>query len=253
MRSTLSPERKKVLDRIAALLALADSTTFDAEAQSAREAALRLMAAHNFQTADRNSGAGDEFEFRQIPAYFENDVWWDRIVKFKLAELNNCFPTISRSAGSRIDDHGNVTGGRVLSFNFAGRSSDIDAYEYMFGIMLRQRTKAWNDYAHAGGRDKKGAWLYGYAKGMEAKVDAMIDDLTSAMRTQGRNQLAPVSLIERARLWQIEHIGPIGDSLSTGGGGTSKDGIAAGSNVNLYRGEVGQTRPLGQQKRIGRQ
>jgi hypothetical protein len=43
----LSADRKKLIERIAKLLALADGTSYDAEAQAARETALRMTAAHN--------------------------------------------------------------------------------------------------------------------------------------------------------------------------------------------------------------
>jgi hypothetical protein len=247
----LSPERKKLLDRIAALLAVAESTTFDAEAETARALAMRLMAEHNIRQGEAAAAGRDAFEYRRIEAFFLYDVWWDRIIKFSLAKLNNCFPSMSATA--KIGKDGKVSGGgRVTHFNYCGRSSDLDAFEYMYGIVLRQRTKAWNDYAARGGGETKGQWLYGYARGLEDKIDKILDELNDRMRGQGNNQLAPLSLYEQAKLWHIEHIGPLGKSLSDPGGG-ARDGYSAGGNVNLYRGEVGQTRRVRQVRRITHQ
>jgi len=241
----LSPERKKLAERIAALLALAENTTFDAEAQSARAAALRLMAEHNIDP----QRMAEPFEERHIDPFFKDDVWWDRIIKFSLAELNNCYPTLWTSDGATFDTRGRISSGEVLYFCYVGRPSDLDAFEYMFGIVLRQRTKAWNDYTADGGGETKGKWLYGYAKGLEHKVETIRSELDVQMRGQGKNQLAPLSLLAQAKNWYEEQHGEAEHTLTMGSGGAA-DGFAAGSKVNLYRGEMTATRQLGAVRRI---
>lgn len=49
----MTPEQKRLLDRITKLLALAGSTTFSAEAQTAREMADKLMAEHKIVVGEK--------------------------------------------------------------------------------------------------------------------------------------------------------------------------------------------------------
>jgi hypothetical protein len=238
--TTLSPERKKLLERIAKLLALSESTSFDAEAQAAREAALRLMAEHNIRMATVTT-SGEPFEHRKFASYFDSDVWWDRRLRFAIARLNNCFPIT----------WGGVGGHKLTHYGYTGRPSDLDAFEYILGIVIRQRTSAWNKYKADGGPDSKGKWLYGYALGVEDKVEALLRDLAAKMRTSGKG-LVPLDLIKQAEAWYNKHYPPT-SALEHHFGRRSDDGFAAGSNVNLYRGEVAQTRQVGQLRRITRQ
>ena len=221
----LSPERKKALERIAKLLALAEGTTFDGEAQAAREAALRLMAEHNVREAEAK--AGQPFEIRNIKPYFDEDVWWEREFKWAIAVLNNCYCLLV---------WGNKERNLVQAHCFVARANDLDAFEYMYFIALRQRTDAWNKYKARGGTDGKAKWLYGYARGVEEKVSEILDEVAARM-PRGKNALAPLSLMQQAQEWYRGIYGEPGD-LDSLPGSNSTDGQAAGSNVNLYRGEM---------------
>jgi Protein of unknown function (DUF2786) len=238
MKGNLSPDRKKYVERIAKLLALSEGTTFGAEAEAAREAALRLMAEHNIRAAETKD---EPFESRRFKPYFQNDVWHERQLKFAIGKLNNCLTLVSW-----LDPEAKT----VHSWCFVGRPSDLDAYEYMVAIVLRQRTEAWNKYKAQGGPDGKGKWLFGYARGVEDKVDELLDDVAARMRAQRGNALAPVALLEQALAWWIEKNGPLGDHPYHNQGGGAEDGYSAGSKVNLYRGELGRTGRIGSTRRI---
>jgi hypothetical protein len=87
---TMTPERKKALERIVKLLALAeDKGATEAEAEAAREAAYRLMAEYNVSSA--REATTEPFEMRQYPSPFVRDEWWDRRLRAAVAELNNCW------------------------------------------------------------------------------------------------------------------------------------------------------------------
>jgi hypothetical protein len=240
MTDRLTPERKKALELIAKLLALAeDRSAYDAEARTAREKAYQLMTEYNISSAD--AATSEPYEIRETKSYFTEDVWWDRIVKFSLAELNNCWPLLRSGVKDQVK----------CVYRIVGRPRDLDAYDYMLGIVLRQRSKAWNDYQRDGGPDTKGKWLYGYARGLEAKVDRMLAELDTRLRGHGRNDLVPSGLQQQIKARFEDLYGPVGHGLEQGGRGRSADGFAAGSNVNLYRGEVGApVRQLGRVQRL---
>lgn len=229
----LSNDRRKILERIAKLLALAEGTNFDAEARQARETALRLMAEHNIRQAE--AATAEPFELRRIKPYFEEDVQWDRRMKWALAELNNIYCVLQWVDDART---------KVEMFLYTGRPSDLDSFEYMVGLILRQRTREWNDYKMAGGRDGKGKWLYGYAVGLEDKVDQLLREMSGTMRRTGKQELAPLAIIRQAEEWFKERHGPVGSGLHNFSGGLG-DGYQAGRNASLHRGEV---KPPGRQR-----
>lgn len=222
----LSNDRRKILERIAKLLALAEGTNFDAEARQARATALRLMAEHNIRQAE--AATAEPFEVREIKPYFEEDVQWDRRMKWALAELNNIFCLLRWKDSAKT---------KVGMFLYTGRPSDLDSFEYMVGLILRQRTREWNDYKTAGGRDGKGKWLYGYAVGLEDKVEQLLSEMSGQMRRTGKQELAPLAIIRQAEEWYREHRGTWNEGLQNFGGGLG-DGYQAGRNASLHRGEV---------------
>lgn len=236
--ASLSPERKKLLERIAKLLALADNEgAFDAEAEAAREAAYRLMAEHNLKAAKEQP---EPFETRTYNSWFGGDVWWDRRLRTAIGDLNNCYLMWWNSE---------KTGASKTVYLMGGRPRDLDAYEYMYGIVVNQRGKAWNDYKAGGGAETKAKWLYGYMRGVEDKVAKILEELNSRMQMDGHNMLAPISLLQQVHDWMKKKFRPkTVDEHPMGG---ARDGFAAGSNVNLYRGEIGApSRQLGHVRRL---
>ena len=104
MTANLSADRKKLIERIAKLLALAEGTTYDAEAQTARETVLRLMAEHNIRASETRE---EPFQARAYKPYFyPNDVWYERRVKFAIRKHNNCL-TLARGLN---EDTGTIYG-----------------------------------------------------------------------------------------------------------------------------------------------
>lgn len=73
--------------------------------------------------------------------------------------------------------------------------------------------RAYNDYARKGGADGRGKWLYGYACGIEEKVEQLLADGATRMRAQRGNALAPLSLIAKAETGFVDQYGPLGRPL----------------------------------------
>jgi hypothetical protein len=184
----MSPERKKIPDRLTKILALAEGSGFDAEADTARRLAQAIMAEHGMSAADVEDA---EFELRVVPSYFDTDVQWDRIFKWAIARLNNCAPLI-RGKFDRPD-----AADKVTAFLYVGCPLDIDAALYMTGELIRQRGRAFIEYAAQGGADGNAKFFFGYAKGLEARIEDILARTEASMAAQGKKHLGPSAIQER--------------------------------------------------------
>jgi hypothetical protein len=182
----MTPDRKKILDRLTKILALAESTAFSAEAETARRMAEALMAEHGMSAANVEDA---EFERREVPSYFDTDVQWDRIFKWAIGELNFMLMLANRDNS------------KVKAFVYVGRPLDIDAALYMTGELIRQRGRAFIDYKAQGGEDGKAKFFFGYAKGLEARVEDILDRAEASMRAQGKAHLGPHAIKGRQQAW----------------------------------------------------
>jgi hypothetical protein len=225
----MNPDRKKILDRLAKILALADASAFSAEAETARRIAEQLMAEHD---VSRQDIADSEFELREIPSYFQTDVQWDRIFKWSLGELNGCYMLLRCAPSAPGADR------LVKAFIYVGRPIDIDAALYMTDALIRQRGRAFIDYKAAGGEDGKAKFFFGYAKGLKARVEDIRGRTESGMAAQGKRHLGPSALLERQKAWYVRNYGEPNNDLETFAGRGSGAGFDAGSGARFTRGNV---------------
>jgi hypothetical protein len=133
----MTPEQKHLADRIIKLLALANSTTFAAEAQSARAIADQLMRVHNI-----NLGPGKPSQetiecHEYIP--FAKKMRWEGIIAGALSDLCSCIIF--------FDDE------TLDSYDLVGTISNLDVCEYMLREINRQRIRAWLKYKGENGAD----------------------------------------------------------------------------------------------------
>jgi hypothetical protein len=235
----LDNDRKKIIERVAKLLALADNKAATGpEAQAARAAAFRLMDAHNVSSGE--AAAGEPFERRTAKGWFEDDVQWDRRVRNAVARFNTilflwCDPIA----------------GQKMTFITAGRPSDLDAYDYMLAIVIRQRTQAYNDYARDGGTQGKAKWLYAYAVGFETKIATLKREHSTQLARTGSQAIARLTLMQEIENWYRQTYGDWKGFDGNFGGGRG-DGFGQGHGTNLYRGEMTRTRQIGQQRYLPR-
>jgi hypothetical protein len=218
-------QRKKILDRLAKIMALADGTEFAGEAENARKMAEALMAEHGVGAEDV---ADIEFELRKVPSYYDFDAQWDRILKWAIAELNNCLPLMYTKPG---DDE------KVTHFGYVGRPIDIDAALYMTDELIRQRGRAFMAYAARGGQDGKAKFFFGYAKGLRARVDDIRLKAETSMAARGKSHLGPRAIHEREDAWLKRNHGGA-NPIGTFGGMGSGAGYDAGSGASFTRGRV---------------
>jgi Protein of unknown function (DUF2786) len=177
-------ERVKLVDRITKLLALAESTEHTAEAETARNMAARLMAAHNIAAVKLKQDNPEPFvtDYRD----WETSNFAEFCLHMEIAKLNGVF-TIRWMAAKQ--------------YLFIGKPSDIEAFDYMLEIVLRQRTEAWLAYKASGGADSLRAFKAGFSLGVSNKIEQIIAASANVQRGWG---LVPVSPVDAAEAWYLE-------------------------------------------------
>ena len=216
----MTPERKKLIDRITKLLALAESTSHSAEAESARAMAADLMAKHDIEHAEATMDESFIEQHDETP--FRNLVAWHSYLSSAIARLNGVYFLNVR--GSQRNK------ARYVLF---GKPSDISAYRYMVEVVLRQRTEAWLSYKAGGGLDGQRAFSHGFALGVCSKVRDLMTAAEAVMR--GYGMLVPISPQKQAESYYKS----LGKKVSVGRGTSARSsaaGISAGKAVSLNRG-----------------
>jgi hypothetical protein len=216
----MTPDQKRLADRVIKLLALASSSTFAAEAQTARSMAEELMRTHNI-----NLGPGkptqDTIEWREYTA-FAKGMRWEGIIAGSLVDLCFCMMFFN----SKKLDH----------YVLVGSIGNLDVLDYMLREVNRQRIVAWLKYKGENGPDSFNQFCYGFAKALEDKIDAL----------NGGAKLEEMQA--KLTLWYETNV--LGHKCSTTslsmGAASSDAGLAAGKDACLHRGALGQP-----QKRIG--
>lgn len=178
---TLNPDRKKVLDTVTKLLALAEGGATKAEATTAKEKAALLIAKYDISVADAEDleGFEDETEFRtgDVPSY-----------EFRL------LGSLGRFCGVLVLITARRSGGH--NYKFYGKPQDLEALHYLRESVSAQRDREWMDYLAGAPRTRareKVSWKYSYANGVEIKVK----ELTRAAKAQQKALRQDLVLIPR--------------------------------------------------------
>jgi Protein of unknown function (DUF2786) len=211
----MTPERKRLADRILKLLALASSTSFAAEAETARTMAADLMRAHNISLGP-GKPSQDTIECREHVPYAKG-TRWEGIIVGSLADLCSC--TIFFN--SRRLDH----------YALVGAIGNLDILDYMVREIARQRIAAWMNYKMSGEPDSFHKFCYGFAQALSSKIKTLIDQ-----QQLGKNRA-------QLTLWYETNIlhGPTAEPFCLSSGRASSEaGMDAGQNASLHRGSLGQ-------------
>jgi hypothetical protein len=154
----MTPEQQKIADKILRLLAVAASTTFAAEADTARKLAEQLIAQHNIRLAP-GKPSQDTIECREFKPAF-NGARWEGVLIEALTMLCSCRMFFNHE--------------KLDHYSLVGTIWNLDCLEYMLRETNRQRQRAWLNYKSSGGGDKFYQFCYGYAKALASKVDKII-------------------------------------------------------------------------------
>jgi hypothetical protein len=208
----MTPEHKRLADRILKLLALASSTTFTAEAQTARAMADKLMAEHNVKIDGKPDQSNIE---RRDYTPFAKGMRWEGIIAGALADV--CSSNIYFD--SKVLDH----------YCLVGTVFNLDCLQYMLAEVNRQRIHAWLAYKGRAGSDSFNKFCYAFAIALERKCKA----LTPHDASQNHDRL---------RLWYETNIlhRKVNSFDLAMGDPTSQAGAHAGANASLHRGALGE-------------
>lgn len=232
--SEISPDQKKVLDAVTKILALAEGTSYKAEAETARAKAAELIAKYDI-TADSMKdleGFKSEVEFRtgDLPSY-----------EFSLLAI------LGRFCGVLVLSTSRQHGGRNLIL--FGKPQDIGALHYLRDVVFSQMNRAWSEYlaVNPGMSRKAVSWKNSFADGVEAKIKALMK-VAQIKQKALRKDLVLVPRERQAHEKWETLFGKLGSGYGYGGE-SNAHGLAAGKSVSLSSGGVGSTGPV---KRIGR-
>lgn len=217
---TINIDRKKLIDKVTKLMALADGTNHGPEAESARRMAAELMARHNLTYSDLDSkevpfATRDESTGRQSLAAYETHLL------AALAAFN----------GVCLLKHNGK------DYRFIGRQPDLEAFDYMRDIVNQQRQASFRSYylEHYGkhpGAAIRARYFNGFAIGVTRKLAELRDQMNSKVQEWG---LVPVDPSMQALAWYKEHA-KVRDARQGRGLSCNKAGIEAGKNVSLNKG-----------------
>lgn len=228
----MTPEQKRLADRILKLLALASSTTFAAEAASARALAAELMRAHNIAPGVAGKPAQSDYAYRlHIP--FGKGMRWELIITEALGMLCSCCVFFQDhiygdEAPRREPSNNKLIPVAAFGFKLVGTIGNLDMLEYMLAEVGRQRAAAWMNYKMQRKPDSFHKFCFGFARALMDRIRGLVDWET--MRAEQA----------RAKAWYEEHFGKVTDVHLHHGRASSEAGMAAGAGASLTRGALAQ-------------
>ena len=175
-----------VMDKIAKLLAQAESTTHEAEADTAKRLAANLMAKHQIEailSRDNNT-------FRKVLKHLERatHLKYDTMLHGALAEFCGVKYLTRKRNGT-------------ASHVYLGRTCDIAGLLYLIDIVTIQRESAWASFKLKR-TTTRAMWLNGFAFGVQDKLYELKSMENTAVTEKG---LVPVSLADQALAWYKEN------------------------------------------------
>lgn len=222
----LSTPKKKLIDRVTKLFALADSTLHEGEATSARNMAVELLAKHNLSL---NQKEVDEQEHITITNNTGKRVFeYDKILHLGLTEFTEVFMFLSSSKK------------KTTTFHYIGTPVNLRAFQYMLSIVLQQRASAYIDWTTSANCDSDNfAWKNGFSIGVTKKCRELTDQMITKVEEKG---LVVVSELKSAKNYAHES-----HNLKAGSKGSRRSnaaGIEAGRAVNFNKGVTAQKKVL---------
>jgi Protein of unknown function (DUF2786) len=203
--------RQRFVDRILKLLAVAASTSFTAEADTARALAAELMAKHNIDAV--NAPKDRAVMATQIYTPFKPDMMWEFILVQAITRLCGC-----AMFWKGDQEH-------FKTFSVVGLVPDVEAAFYILAKINQQRMRKWLEYKQYG-PDNFGKFCFGFARGVEGKVEDIL-----------RSAPAIAKNVAVAALWYRSQHNVTEESISFGRASSSA-GLSAGESARFYRGEM---------------
>lgn len=229
---TLSNDRKKLIDKVVKLLALADSTNHSEEADTARRMAADLMAKHNIKLTEAE--IRDEIERQKRTQSVKSMQKFDIDLIWAITKFNGV---------SAVFKDGVKFHEKKSSFDFIGTPQDIEAADYMIDIVKQQRKQSYEvykaDYIKNSSYDEWDAderdwrlWHNGFTMGVQRKLHDLKKAADNKINEWG---LVVVNPHDIALKWFNENVEKTKTSKGRMRGG-SRSGFESGKNVHLNKG-----------------
>lgn len=221
---TLTDRRKELIDKIMKLLAKAESTPFPQEADSARKMAADLMVKYDISIEEQKAETDNNF----IECDYGEDNQYNRTLVLWIAKINSmCF---------YINTHTHPTGVKESTLKVVGKSSDLEAFQYMLSIVKNQREKALIKFYQKGNKptNKNTIEFYiGFSLGLRTQIKAIIDARATIIQEQGLVLYDRIKAAER----HIEEIkGAFSKAKNKKVGAFAAEGFEAGKTAKLNKG-----------------
>ena len=219
-----SDERKKMIDKIVALIAKAESSEHDAESELFKNKAAELMAQYSIDFTD--IGTNDEPRYETHNYITINPTKYELTLETAIGKFNGILVIqITRTNGAKY-------------IRLVGRREDIDAHTYMMDLVKGQMTYQFNSFKASKyimdepvTTKEKSMWHMGFAYGVNNRVWDLINAGKDKKQEWG---LVVVDPVKAAQDWYAyQHALTIRKSRSAQ---FSAAGLASGRNVNLNRG-----------------
>jgi hypothetical protein len=229
----LSDDRKKLIDTVAKILALAEGTSYAAEAETAKAKAANLIARYDISV----DSLKDIEEFKVQTEFRTGDM---PSHEFCLLGVLGCFCGVLVMSTTR--QHGGN------NYQFFGKPQDIEAFRYMRDIVFAQRYRAWAEYLskNPDHMRKSASWKNSFADGVEEKTNSLM----RAAEKQQKSLRQDIVLVPREKQANEEWTRLFGNlgSYRGYGGEANAHGLEAGRSVSLNRGvnsSLGSIRQIG--------
>lgn len=225
-------DRKKILERIKKLLAMADDASSPNEAAIAARRAKKLMDEHNVTHADAIAGhmtLDDFVEGQAGPDYRRYPAWMQHLA-VSVARYADCNARWDYTPRAR----------KVIKFQ--GEASDLELARYLFTYLIRtiDRLCAEAQIGWPAGRD---SFKRGAVSEISKKLEAMKAEEKAWFADPTRQKALVVVDKKLAMRKQKFGVAKYGKSSSAASDGTAyMGGKAAGAGVSIRRGVAGTNR-----------
>jgi hypothetical protein len=218
-----SPAHAPILDRVAKLLALAESSN-EHEAQAAMNAAQRLMLKHNLE--ELSVGREQAVSFRHLGSPTGRVTEHERILANILAEhffVDAIWVPVWRPSEAKR--------GSVLEI--CGRLENLEMSEYVYTFLMQTAARLWTEHKKNLGirqnRDRR-AYLAGVMAGFKQELEAQTRRNTKeGLVWVGDAQVGEYFHRRHPRVRWTRHVSSRGTSAH-------EHGVAAGRRIVLHRG-----------------
>lgn len=204
--------KKKLIDKVTKLFAVADSTIHEGEANNARNLAVELLAKHNLSLNQVNVDEQNHTHMSSNKGI--RSFNYDTQLHHTLAKFTGVFFFIQKEKKTTI-------------FNYVGTIPNLQAFHYMVKIVLQQREHAQN-FANS---SDIFAWKNGFAEGVRDKCRKLHEQMKQKVEGEG------LMVVDESKSAQNSLSGT--HQFVKGKKGSQRittAGFNAGRNVNLNKG-----------------